>query len=648
MLSGSIDISLASSIPCLFSNDDDCQRPPSLAVEDSSKGSLDLHHEFKLPILHLSPEHIHTISPTVQSDLELVAMYNHLAKIDPEDKDTNDFALRVTADQATHFTSDVAFLRDTQDILSRIRESQRPDVGTNRAKCTDFLAMWSDVKECEYFVEKHGYMDWSILEYLNYSEDFLLAMCFINLSSPVASLLLPLVMFVLPFFLLKLRGIDIGFAEYLDTLREISKHHFIGKMLNIRSFSPENLMYIVFMVGLYGLQMYNNITSCVRFYHTIKRMNTNLYNTRLFIDGVREKMEIFLNVSGEKATYTSFNEKTQQHFDSLSQLSAKLSTIEPFRLSLRKTGQLGYMSKCYYEIHKSPEYEAALRYAVGFDGYFSIMSSISQLLQQKRLNVCSFDGNQPTKFGREWYVGISEQSVANDCDLSSNMVITGVNASGKTTYLKSVALNIIFSQQFGCGCYATATINPYTHIHSYLNIPDTSGRDSLFQAESRRCKEILDAIRDAGPNAHHFCLFDELYSGTNPDEATKSATAFLKYLATKWPNVDFILTTHYVKVCKKIKKIPRISNFKMVVLKEEHQVTGTVGLIYTYKIKPGISKMHGGVEILKQMNYPEEMLRYLLSKTTGSLRPDLSKTIPPMLGRLSKTAHPVGRDLTTE
>ena len=604
MLSGSIDISLASSIPCLFSNED-CQEETiqggqSSSTEGSSK--VELHHEFKLPILHLSPEHIHTISPTVQSDLELVAMYNHLAKIDSEDKDTNDFALRVTADQATHFTSDVAFLCDTQDILSRIQ--QVPNDDKEKAKCTDFLTMWSDVKECEYFVEKHGYMDWSILEYLNYSEDFLLAMCFINLSSPVASLLLPLVMFVLPFFLLKLRGIDIGFAEYLDTLREISKHHFIGKMLNIRSFTPENLMYIVFMIGLYGLQMYNNITSCVRFYHTIKRMNTNLYNTRLFIDGVRGKMEIFLNVSGEKGTYAKFNEKTRQHFDSLSQLSAKLSTIEPFRLSLKKTGQLGYMSKCYYEIHKSTEYEAALRYAVGFDGYFSIMSSISQLLQQKRLNVCSFDHNQPTKFGREWYVGIRENGMSNDCDLSCSMVITGVNASGKTTYLKSVALNIIFSQQFGCGCYETAIINPYTHIHSYLNIPDTSGRDSLFQAESRRCKEILDAIRDAGEEAHHFCLFDELYSGTNPEEATKSATAFLKYLATRWLNVDFILTTHYVKVCKRLKKLERLKNYKMIVNRSP-----SGGLEYTYRIKPGISKIHGGVEILKQMEYPAEMLK---------------------------------------
>jgi hypothetical protein len=595
------NISLVSSIPCVFG----CISEEEKEVVDTEiKPKQPLHHEFRLPILHLAPEHIHPISPIVQSDLELETMYAHLAKIDTKDTETNDFAMRVVKDQAAYFTSDVAFLRDTQEILS----STGLQTEETQPKCGDFHKMWADVKECEYFVENHGYMDWSILEYLNYSEDFLMAMCFINLSSPVASLLLPLVMFVLPFFLLKLRGIDIGFSEYLETLREISKHHFIGKMLNIQSFSPENLMYIVFMVGLYGFQIYNNVTSCIRFYNTIKRMNTNLYNTRVFIDSVRNKMKNFLNLSTNRPTYETFNAAVQTHLDQLTQLSAKLASIEPFRLSVKKTGQLGYMSKCYYEIYKNPEYEAALRYAVGFDGYFSIMSNISRILSEKRLNFCSFDETTPTKFGREWYVAVGETGVANNCDLSHGMVITGVNASGKTTYLKSVALNILFSQQFGCGCYASASIKPYTHIHSYLNIPDTSGRDSLFQAESRRCKEILDAIRDAGPTAHHFCLFDELYSGTNPDEATKSATAFLKYLATRWPNVDFILTTHYVKVCKRLRKLERVKNYKMVVNKDE----STGKLQYTYRVKSGISKLHGGVEILKEMNYPAEMLQFLL------------------------------------
>ena len=79
------------------------------------------------------------------------------------------------------------------------------------------------------------------------------------------------------------------------------------------------------------------------------------------------------------------------------------------------------------------------------------------------------------------------------------------------------------------GFYNNATINPYKYIHCYLNIPDTSGRDSLFQAEARRCKEILDSV--VNNKERHFCIFDEIYSGTNPYEAISGAYAYLTYLS---------------------------------------------------------------------------------------------------------------------
>ena len=92
--------------------------------------------------------------------------------------------------------------------------------------------------------------------------------------------------------------------------------------------------------------------------------------------------------------------------------------------------------------------------------------------------------------------------------LAKNIVITGPNASGKTTTLKTTIINILLSQQIGYGCFESLEMMPYDYVHCYLNIPDTSGRDSLFQAEARRCKEILDII-EQNSNERHFCLFDE-------------------------------------------------------------------------------------------------------------------------------------------
>ena len=166
--------------------------------------------------------------------------------------------------------------------------------------------------------------------------------------------------------------------------------------------------------------------------------------------------------------------------------------------------------------------------------------------------------------------------------------------------MKSVLLNVIFSQQFGMGFYgAGSRLAPFAYLHCYLNIPDTSGRDSLFQAEARRCKEILDVVRRE-TTVEHFIIFDELFSGTNPEEAVKSSAAFIKYLGGL-SNVAFMLTTHYRKVCKHFAKSDKIRNYQMAVIQGENTIQ------YTYKVERGISKVRGGLQVLREMDYPKEI-----------------------------------------
>lgn len=220
---------------------------------------------------------------------------------------------------------------------------------------------------------------------------------------------------------------------------------------------------------------------------------------------------------------------------------------------------------------------------------------------------CTFDASSRTEFIHQVYPAHIEleERVPNMMDLSTNVIITGPNASGKTTQLKTTAINIILTQQFGVGFYEHCSIAPYTHIHSYLNIPDTSGRDSLFQAEARRCKEILDIVQNTDPETtRHFCVFDELFSGTNAEEATSASFAFLKYLA-KHNNVDFILTTHFVKLCERVESVEtplRITNYKM-----DAEVDGSE-ILFTYEMIPGISNIKAAKLILIQMGFPDEIV----------------------------------------
>ena len=193
---------------------------------------------------------------------------------------------------------------------------------------------------------------------------------------------------------------------------------------------------------------------------------------------------------------------------------------------------------------------------------------------------------------------LEETPVKNNIHLEKNIIITGPNASGKTTILKASMINILMSQQFGYGCYRSAKIKLYDMFHSYLNIPDTSGRDSLFQAEARRCKDILECINEYSDKTH-LCIFDEIYSGTNPNDAVLCANLYLKGMNHFKTNVDYILTTHYIQLCENFKEDKMISNLKMNVEMTEESIK------YLYSIVPGISYIHGGKHILKNLNYPE-------------------------------------------
>ena len=258
--------------------------------------------------------------------------------------------------------------------------------------------------------------------------------------------------------------------------------------------------------------------------------------------------------------------------------------------------------KCFYDIYDNKIFNNSMLFAFGFIGYIETLNGINTNIKDKKLNQCNYIKNKETSFKNSYYAPFknNENTVVNSYSLENNKLITGPNASGKTTLLKTTLFNIILSQQNGFGFYTSANINPYKYIHCYLNIPDTSGRDSLFQAEARRCKEILDSVMNS--EDRHFCIFDEIYSGTNPYEAISGAYAYLVFLS-RYKNFKFMLTTHYVSLCEKVNNIKNITNCHMNIKIDENKE-----FLYTYKLKKGISTTKGGIKVFKDLKYPKEII----------------------------------------
>jgi hypothetical protein len=585
---------------------------------------------FKLPIEYVDVEKKHALSPKVVSDLEMVlgenSMYTQLFT------PSNLFAEQIVPLHQTTFTSDTAFLIDTQQVIENMdcfyEEDSTPSNTPYKVPCEQIQTQWANVKHNPSFISTYGYLDWSVLESCNHSSTILQIVTITNMLSPIMSFFIPLLFFLFPFIILKLQGVPISFSIYLDVLKNIARHHFIGKaIMTFQSFSFQNLIYLLATFGIYGLQMYQNTRQCIRFYQNTQKINNDLLAWKEFVNHSISQINLFVDKNKSLNSYSPFCTEMLKQREILNHLKMLLQPIHPFTCSITKTTEIGYMLKVYYELHTNSEYEHALLYSMGMEGYLQCMKEVNRKINTGVINHANYcvknsivikDGSNNTVpetfITQQYYPPHKETGVRNNVVLDTFGVITGPNASGKTTYLKTTAINVILCQQVGVGFFDDCSIHPYTDIHSYLNIPDTSGRDSLFQAESRRCKEILEKIHTN--KGRQFCIFDELYSGTNPKEATQAAYAFLEYLR-QFSHVDLFLTTHYVSICdqwEENESIREIQNYQMIVEVDEEEEEFSP----TYKIGPGISHVEGALSILQNMEYPEEMIQMIQSKREKS------------------------------
>jgi len=521
----------------------------------------------------------------------------------------NDVSKKVTQQIAKYYTTDIQFLEENQKLIKEYKspETRYTKMSPNYKNIID---IWNELKMEAGFKEKYYYIDWEMIEFLNTSEMFLQFISIYNLFSPIFSLMVPIIILIIPFFILKMKGLPLSIPEYIDVLKVVAQSNAIGKLftVNFSEISAQEKIYIFISAAFYLFSIYQNVMVCVRFNNNMKTIHNHFREIVLYLDRTIETIDNYLHYTAELQTHKPFNDTLISKRAILESINAKMKSISEYSLyNVGKFKEIGRILKYFYELHTSAEYEDAMMYSIGFNGYIDCLEGLQNNIAERKIQFATFikekeNGSKNSVFKNSYYANLSRDGnpVKNTIRLKKNHIITGPNASGKTTILKSTLINIILTQQFGCGFYESAKLAPFKHIHCYLNIPDTSGRDSLFQAEARRCKDILDVI-SANKTDSHFCVFDELYSGTNPEEAESSATAFMKYLQ-KYKNVSSLLTTHFVKVCKKLDKVKGIQNCKMASEKVGDK------LKYLYRLEPGISEVKGGINVLTEMNYPKEIL----------------------------------------
>jgi len=577
-------------------------------ISETNTDIQNMNKYFKLPIFY--NEQKKQLKKNITNDLELIntqdlscnSMYSFLFNSD------NVFSTKMTEQVAEFYTTDVDFLKDNQKLLKTYKKTKKytKEVSNNYNK---IIEIWNDIKQDAGFKERYYYIDWPMWEFLNKSENFLQFMSIYNLTAPIISLFIPIIILLIPFFVIKLKGLDITMNQYIEVLKIVLSNNAIGKLFTeFSNVTAQEKIYLLTSAGFYIFSIYQNILTCIRFHNNMIKIHDHLSEMNKYIHYTTKNMSNYLQYSDSLNSHSKFNSIVREKLNVLLDVGKKINSISKYKFSILKMCEIGYVLKQFYELHENKIIEDALMYSFGFNGYIDCIEGIIQNIEDRNIHFAKFIKNKKKNtIKKNYYAALkNDKPIKNNIKLKKNIIITGPNASGKTTILKSTMINIIITQQFGCGFYDAADIKPYDHIHCYLNIPDTSGRDSLFQAEARRCKEIIDNI-NANKKENHFCAFDELYSGTNPTEAEISAIAFMEYLV-KNKYVSTILTTHFVNVCKKLDTNKSICNFQM----DADKIDGKIQ--YKYILKEGISELQGGLNVLYDMDYPMEIIENTIKK----------------------------------
>ena len=541
---------------------------------------------FKIPIAYLEDKK--SLKNDINSDLELTSGDNpfYQTLFDA----TDDFKKLTIEQQSQYFTDNKTYLKNTQDILKQ----GVPSIPEYK----DMMEIRETLFDEDSFFSKYDYIEWQMLSFLNENPTAMQWMSVYNITSPVLSLALPLIMLVIPFFLIKLQNSEISWATYYQYLQVVLKNHSLGQIFYIGSASWDKRVMIIVSLIFYLVQVYFNFQSCVKFVTNMKVIHKNIFAIRDYLVSSITIMDDIENDWKSYTTYQPFLKRNAEIKSKAQILCKQLDKITPCKISLSKLINLGNVMSVWYTLNMNPDSREVIEYCINLNSYLSSMDSLSNKIANNSIGIAKFSDSK-TKIKGVYYPHIDTTPVKNDVDLSKNIIITGPNAAGKTTILKSTMFAILTSQQFGCGYYDSAQFTPYSVLHSYINIPDTSGRDSLFQAEATRCKNILGEISSI--KGRHFCIFDELFSGTNPYEAISAANAYLSYI-NKNKNVDYILTTHFLDLCKKLNKKKSVKNMHMFVSQKDND------FVYNYKLESGISNVKGGIKVLRDLAYPQDII----------------------------------------
>ena len=193
------------------------------------------------------------------------------------------------------------------------------------------------------------------------------------------------------------------------------------------------------------------------------------------------------------------------------------------------------------------------------------------------------------------YHPLIAQPVKNGIHTEQGVLLTGSNASGKSTFLKTVAVNAVFAQTIHT-CMADRFQSSLYQVYSSMALRDDLGAgESYYIVEIKALKRILDAAKEG---KRVLCFVDEVLRGTNTVERIAASTQILKSL--RGENILCFAATHDIELPELLQK--EYDNYHF----SEEVRDGDV--VFDYKLQSGKATTRNAIRLLELLGYDRKII----------------------------------------
>lgn len=413
-----------------------------------------------------------------------------------------------------------------------------------------------------------------IISYINYFEFLLDSYHMYKIYFiPVTSILYPVSTFFAPYFYLKnYMKLDITFSSYINTI-----YYIISILLRTTGNFRQDLTKFVTLflyVGIYLYNMYQTYEIAVFLYNTKHKLHEKMDGLVKF---VKHSLNITKNVS--KNALDPFFDIDKGFYDI--DINNSMTDIYKIWKDEKLKTQLSDLLKTIYGI--------------------DVLYSINNLLLSNDWSVPEYK-NDTTLWAAKNPI-LNNEQISNPINLDKSIIVTGPNAGGKTTYVKTILSNVILSQTFGITYSLKSNMIIYDTINSFMRVSDELGNKSYFEAEAEYCLNMINKAKLLNENGEKgLFLMDEPMHSTPPTEGMATAYAVIEYLS-KISGISLIITTHFHKLVELEKIYPnKFINLSVDAIPEDDRY------YFPYKIRNGHSYLCIAIELLDIKDFPKEII----------------------------------------